>query len=194
MFTTGLMKLHHAGKVTNQHKGEFFGYSISTFAAGTEELNAWLHDNNEVRFLPVSVVNSPDVISKNRNMITINGALNVDLFGQIVADTIGGKQYSGIGGHEDFAAASGFELEDRALLCLPSTLTLGDQRTSRIVPSLAAGSVITTPRHQLDVVITEYGAAEIRGCTVRERALALVEIAHPDYRELLEEQARLLFG
>jgi len=194
MFTTGLMKLHHAGKVTNRHKGEFLGYSISTFAAGTQELNEWLHDNQQVRFLPVSVVNSPHVISKNHNMVTINGALNVDLFGQVVADTIGGKQYSGIGGHEDFAAASGFELEDRALLCLPSTLTLGDQRTSRIVPSLAAGSVVTTPRHQLDVVITEYGVAEVRGCTVRERALALVEIAHPDYREMLEEQARLQFG
>ena len=192
MFTTGLMKLHKAGKVTNQHKGEFVGYSISTFAAGTEELNTWLDGNEEVRFLPVSVVNSPHVIARNRRMVTINGALTVDLYGQIVADTIGGKQYSGIGGHEDFAAASGFELEDRALLCLPSTLVLGDQVMSRIVPSLAAGAVITTPRHQLDVVVTEYGAAELRGCTVRERAVALAEIAHPQFREQLREGARIL--
>jgi acyl-CoA hydrolase len=194
MFTTGLMKLHKAGKVTNRHKGTFEGYSITTFAAGSAELNEWLDGNEEVRFLPVSVVNAPHVIASNRNMVTINGALSIDLFGQIVADTIAGKQYSGIGGHEDFAAASGFELEDRALLCLPSTLTLGGQVTSRIVPTHAAGSLITTPRHQLDVVISEHGVAEVRGCTVRERAHALVEIAHPDFRDQLREQARLLFG
>lgn len=192
MFTTGLMKLHQAGKVTNRHKGEFVGYSISTFAAGTQELNEWLDNNRDVRFLPVSVVNSPHVIAQNRNMVTINGALAVDLFGQVVADTIDGVQYSGIGGHEDFAAASGFELEDHALLCLPSTLRRGDKVTSRIIPSFAAGSVITTPRHQLDVVITEFGAAEVRGYTVRERALALAEIAHPDYRDALREHASRL--
>jgi acyl-CoA hydrolase len=192
MFTTGLMKLHQAGKVTNQRKGIFPGHSITTFAAGTAELNRWLDGNEEVRFLPVSVVNSPETIARNERMVTINGALAVDLFGQAVADTIGGHQYSGIGGHEDFAAASGFQLEDRALLCVPSTLTLDDRVVSRILPSLPSGSVITTPRHQLDVVITEFGAAELRGCTVRERAEALAAIAHPDFRDHLAEQARML--
>ncbi|MEX0666406.1 MAG: acetyl-CoA hydrolase/transferase C-terminal domain-containing protein [Acidimicrobiia bacterium] len=192
MFTTGLMKLHAAGKITNQRKGVFVGHSISTFAAGTAELNTWLDGNQEVRFLPVSVVNSPDVIAKNERMVTINSALTIDLFGQIVADTIGGKQYSGIGGHEDFAAASGIQLQDRALLCLPSTSTIADQLTSRIVASLPAGSIVTTPRHQLDVVITEHGTAELRGRTVRERALALAEVAHPDFRDGLREHARSL--
>jgi acyl-CoA hydrolase len=192
MFTTGLMKLHQAGKVTNRHKGEFVGYSVTTFAAGTAELNEWLDGNDAVRFLPASVVNSPEVIAKNQRMVTINGALSVDLYGQVVADTIGCKQYSGIGGHEDFAAASGFQLSDRALLCLPSTATIDGQVVSRVTPSLLTESVVTTPRHQLDVVITEYGAAEVRGLTVKERALALAAIAHPDFRGHLEEQARLL--
>jgi acyl-CoA hydrolase len=189
MFTTGLMKLHRAGKVTNRHKGIFVGHSIVTFAAGTAELNEWLDGNEGVRFLPASIVNSPDVIAKNRRMVTINGALVVDLLGQVVADSIGGRQYSGIGGHEDFAAASGLALEDRALLCLPSTVTIGGTTISRIVRDLPVGSAVTTPRHQVDVVVTEYGAAELRGRTVRERALVLSEIAHPDFREQLQEAA-----
>ena len=192
MFTTGLMKLHQAGKVTNRRKGCFPDHSIATFAAGTAELNEWLDGNEDVRFLPASVVNSPENIAKNERMVTINGALSIDLFGQIVADTIDGKQYSGIGGHEDFAAASGFQLEDHSLLCLPSTVTIDGHVMSRILPSLAAGSIVTTPRHQLDVVITEHGATEVRGCTVKERAAALAEIAHPDFRDHLREQAQTL--
>jgi acyl-CoA hydrolase len=189
MFTTGLMKLHLAGKVSNRRKGIFPGHSISTFAAGTTELNEWLDGNEEVRFLPVSVVNSPDVIAKNHLMVTINSALTIDLYGQVVADSILGKQYSGIGGHEDFTASSGLELEDRALLCLPSTLELDGQVVSRIVPTLPPGSIVTTPRHQLDVVITEHGAAELRCRTVRERALALADVAHPDFRDELRSAA-----
>lgn len=189
MFTSGLMKLHQAGKVTNRHKGVFDGHSIATFAAGSAELNAWLDVNDEVRFLPVSVVNSPEVIAANRNMVTINGALCVDLSGQVVADTLGGTQFSGIGGHEDFVAASGLELSDRSLVCLPSTATVNGNPVSRIVSQLAMGSTVTTPRHQVDVVITEHGAAELRGRTVQERARALAGIAHPDFRDELSDAA-----
>jgi acyl-CoA hydrolase len=192
MFTTGLMKLHQAGKVTNQQKGIFLGHSISTFAAGTAELNDWLDGNDAVRFLPVSVVNSPDVIAQNHRMVTINSALMIDLYGQVVADTILGKQYSGIGGHEDFTASSGLELEDRALLCLPSTLTIDGTAISRIVPTLPPGSIVTTPRHQVDIVITEHGTAKLRGRTINERALALAEVAHPDFRDSLRDAASRL--
>lgn len=189
MFTTGLMHLHQAGKVTNARKGIFDGASITTFSAGTEALYRWLDGNDAVRFLPVEVVNSPENISRNRRMVTINGALTIDLWGQAVADTIGNRQFSGIGGHEDFVSVSGLELEDRSLLCLPSTATIGGTLVSRIAAALPEGSVVTTPRHQLDVVITEYGVAKLRGRTVRERALALARIAHPDFREALCEQA-----
>lgn len=189
MFTTGLMRLHQAGKVTNARKSTFDGVSVTTFAAGTAELYAWLDGNPDVRFLPVDVVNSPEAIAANRNMVTVNGALVVDLYGQVVADTIDGKQFSGIGGHEDFVAASGLELEDRSLICLRSTATVDGAEVSRIVPRLPAGWIVTTPRHQVDVVVTEHGVAELRGRTVRERALALAAIADPSARADLVAQA-----
>jgi acyl-CoA hydrolase len=188
MFTTGLMKLHLAGKVTNR-KGIYDGTSIATFAAGTKELYGWLDGNTEVAFLPVELVNSPELIARNRAMLTINAALAVDIQGQVIADTIGGTQYSGIGGAEDFVAGAGLELEDRSLLCLPSTYMAGDEQRSRIVPWFDAGAVITTPRHQVDVIVTEYGAAELQGLTVHQRGLALAAIAHPAHRERLREAA-----
>jgi acyl-CoA hydrolase len=189
MFTTGLMELHRAGKVTNRRKGVFEGISITTFAAGSQELNEWLDDNEQVCFLPVHIVNSPELIAHNHDFVSINGALAIDLFGQVVADTIDGTQFSGIGGHEDFVAPSGLELADRSLLCLPSTGSVNSTLVSRVVASLASGSIVTTPRHQLDVVITEFGVAELRGRTVRERAMALAQIAHPQFRDKLAAAA-----
>lgn len=185
MFTSGLMRLHLAGKVSNTHKGVYDGYSVCTFALGTQELNDWLHENEEVRFLPVDQVNDPSIIARQRRMISINGALTVDLAGQVVADTIEGRQHSGIGGHEDFVGGASLERDDRSLVCLPATVQLGDRVVSRIQATLPRGSIITTPRHQLDVVVTEYGAAELRGRTDEERARALAAIAHPDLRERL---------
>lgn len=187
MFTTGLMYLHKAGKVTN-NKGIFNGISVTTFSAGTAELYEWLDGNETVRFLPVDVVNSPELIARNRRMVTLNGALAVDLWGQVVADTIGDRQYSGIGGHEDFVSAPGFDVEARSLVCLPATASVGGELKSRIVPRLPEGWVVTTPRHQVDVVVTEFGSAELRGRTVAERAEALAAIAHPDFRAELFEQ------
>jgi acyl-CoA hydrolase len=192
MFTTGLMQLHRAGKVSNARKGQFDGRSVTTFAAGTLELYEWLDDNHEVAFLPVDIVNAPEVISRNHAMITVNGALAVDLYGQVVADTIGGRQFSGIGGHEDFIAQSGLSLEDRSLVCLRSTSTVEGVPISRIMPTLPEGWIVTTPRHQLDLVVTEYGVAHLRGRTVRERARALAEIADPAFREALKAQAERL--
>ena len=188
MFTNGLMRLHEAGKVTNR-KGQFDGVSVATFAGGSAELYAWLDGNSEVAFLPVEVVNSPDLIGRNRMMVTINAALAVDIHGQVVADTIAGSQYSGIGGHEDFIAGPALSLSDRALLCLPSTVEIGGELRSRIVPWFERGAVITTPRHQVDVIVTEHGAAELQGLTVHQRGLALAEIAHPDFRDELREAA-----
>ena len=194
MFTNGLMLLHEAGKVTNR-KGQFDGVSVATFAGGSGELYRWLDGNDEVAFLPVEVINSPDLIARNRMMVTINGALAVDIQGQVVADTIAGMQYSGIGGHEDFISGPALSLEDRSLLCLPSTVTVDGQPRSRIVPWFDAGAVITTPRHQVDVIVTEHGAAELQGLTVHQRGEALARVAHPDFRDgLLETAARASGG
>jgi acyl CoA:acetate/3-ketoacid CoA transferase beta subunit len=192
MFTTGLMRLHQAGKVTNADKGEFDGISVTTFAAGTPELYEWLDGNDLVRFLPVDVVNSADVIAENRHFVSINGATAVDLWGQVAADTIGGQQHSGTGGHEDFLAGAGLQTDDRSLLCLRSTAPVDGEPVSRIVANLGPGMAVTTPRHQVDVVITEHGVAELKGRTVRERAVALSQIAHPAFRaELTDAASRL---
>jgi acyl-CoA hydrolase len=182
MFSDGLMLLHQAGKVTNDAKTLFNGVSVTTFALGSADLYRWLDHNDEVAFVPVHIVNDPSVIARNHAFVSINGALSVDLYGQVVADNIDGKQISGVGGHEDFVAAAELRLDDHSLICLRSTADVNGVTRSRIVPLLPAGSVVSTPRHHTGVVITEYGAADLSGLTVRERAAALCGIAHPDFR------------
>jgi acyl-CoA hydrolase len=194
MFTTGLMELHEAGKVTNR-KGQYDGVSVATFAGGSSELYGWLHGNDEVAFLPVELVNSPVAIRRNRSMVTINGAIAIDIHGQVVADTIAGRQYSGIGGHQDFVSGPALDPDDRSILCMPATVTVDGEVRSRILPWFEAGTVITTPRHQVDTIVTEYGVAELQRKTVHQRGEALAAIAHPDFREgLLEAAARASHG
>ena len=191
MFTTGLMRLHQSGKVTNAKGGEFDGYSVTTFAAGIPELYEWLDNNEEVRFLPVRTVNSPDVIARQRFITTINGAMAVDLSGQVVADSINGHQFSGIGGHEDFVSGPGLSRRGRSMICLPSTTTVDGRLVSRITPQLPVGSVVTTPRHHVDIVITEFGVAELQDLTINERSVALAKIGHPDFRDELLAAAKV---
>jgi acyl-CoA hydrolase len=189
MFTTGLMRLHQAGKVTNDAKGIFEGVSVTTFALGVAELYRWLDDNDSVAFLPVGTVNDPTVIAGNANLVSINGALSVDLYGQVMADSIDGRQISGVGGHEDFVAGAELHLDAHSLICLRSTAERDGEIVSRIAGVPPQGSVVSTPRHHTGVVITEYGAAELTGRTVRERAHLLVDIAHPDFRRGLRKAA-----
>jgi acyl-CoA hydrolase len=187
MFTTGCMQLHKAGKVTNR-KGIYDGVSIATFAGGSRALYDWLDGNEQVRFLAVEAVNDPAVIARNRSFISINGALAVDLVGQIAADTIDGHQFSGIGGHEDFLQGAAYSDGGRSLVCLPSTAKVGERTLSRIQAKFPAGAIITGPRHQVDVVITEHGAAELAGKTLAERAEALIAVAAPEFRDELRAQ------
>jgi acyl-CoA hydrolase len=189
MFTTGLMELHRAGKVSNAGKGIFDGVSVTTFALGTAELYRWLDGNEDVAFIDVALVNDPTTISRNAKLVSINGALSVDLYGQVVADTIDGRQISGVGGHEDFVAGAELHQDAHSLICLRSTVDVNGSGVSRIVGALPEGSVVSTPRHHTGVVVTEFGVAELAGLTVRERAHALVEIAHPDHRPALREAA-----
>jgi acyl-CoA hydrolase len=192
MFTDGLMRLHQSGKVTNDAKRLFNGVSITTFALGSSELYAWLDGNEDVAFVPVQVVNDPTVIAQNHAFVSINGALSVDLYGQVVADNIDGRQISGVGGHEDFVAGAEMRIDDHSLICLRSTAVSNGVTRSRIVPTLPEGSVVSTPRHHTGVVITEHGSADLSGRTVRERAFALAEIAHPDFRDELRVAAGTL--
>ncbi len=185
MLNDGLMALHLAGLVTNAHKGQFDGVSVTTFALGSAALYSWLDRNDAVGFAPVSVVNDPAVIRRNRRFVSINGALQVDLYGQVVADALDGRQVSGVGGHEDFMAGVDLDVSDRSLVCLRATTRADGELRSRIVPLLPEGAVVSTPRHHAGTVITEFGVAELAGRTVRERAHALVGIAHPDFRDRL---------
>ena len=184
LFGDGMMALHLAGKVSN-NKGLHNGKSITTFTLGSKALYEWLDDNEHVAYLPVQMVNDPHVVDQNRNMVTINGALAIDLYGQVVADTRFGEQFSGVGGAEDFVSGPEYAKGGRSLLCIHSTASVASETISRIVPTFPAGTVVTTPRHHLDYVITEHGAVDVAGMTVRERALALAELAHPDFRDEL---------
>jgi acyl-CoA hydrolase len=189
MFTTGLMELHRAGKVTNTNKGIFDGVSVTTFALGTADLYTWLDENDSVAFMDVEAVNDPTIIGRNANLVSINAAMSVDLYGQVVADSIDGRQISGVGGHEDFVAGAELHVDAHSLICLRSMVSVHDVPISRIVAKLPEGSVVSTPRHHTGIVVTEYGVAELVGRTVRERAHALADIAHPSVRRELHSVA-----
>jgi len=188
MMVDGIMHLHHAGKVTN-HKGVFDGFSVATFAAGSRALYQWMHRNPEVRLLPVAQVNDPAIIRRNRRMVSINGALAVDLSGQIMADTIGPRQYSGVGGHELFVVGAHDSQGGKSIICLHSTATVDSKTVSTINTHLPLGTRVTTPRHHVQYVVTEHGVANLGMLTDAERAQALAEIAHPDFREELRAAA-----
>ena len=125
-------------------------------------------------------------------MVSINSALEVDLQGQIVADTMGPRQYTGVGGHMDFVEGTSLSLEHASLICLQSTCTINGELKSRIIGDMTPHSVVTTPRHLTGVIVTEYGFADLRGLTVKERARAMVSIAHPQFRDELTAAAELL--
>jgi acyl-CoA hydrolase len=187
MLVDGIMHLHRAGKVTN-HKGIFDGYSIATFAAGSRALYDWMDRNPEVRLLPVDQVNDPSIIRRNRSMVSINGAIAVDLSGQIMADTIGPRQYSGVGGHELFVIGAGESSGGKSIICLHSTAVADGKRVSSIVGALPLGTPITTPRHHVQYVVTEHGVANLGMLTARERTQALIAIADPEFRAELRRE------
>jgi acyl-CoA hydrolase len=186
MFVDGIMHLHEAGKVSN-HKGVFDGFSIATFGAGSAGLYRWMHRNPEVRMLPVMQVNDPAIIRGNRRMVSINGGIAVDLSGQVMADTVGPRQYSGVGGHELFVVGAHDSEEGKSIICLRSTATVAGAPVSSIVASLPAGTPITTPRHHVQYVVTEHGIANLSMLTARQRRAALIDIAHPDFRGELQK-------
>jgi acyl-CoA hydrolase len=189
MIADGVMHLHQAAKVTNR-KGLYDGVSVGTFALGSTDLYAWLADNPLVRILPVSAVNDPALHRRLRRFVSVNGALTIDLAGQVAADHIGGRQYSGVGGHEAFVTGASEATGGKSFLCLKSTATVAGERISTIVPTLPAGTLVTTPRHHVQYIATEYGAVDLSTLPDRRRAEALIEVAHPDYRGELRAALR----
>jgi acyl-CoA hydrolase len=184
MISDGVMQLHRAGKVTNQ-KGLYDGVSVATFALGSGALYRWLDHNPAVRMLPVSATNEPALLRLLHRFVSVNACLSVDLFGQVAADYIGGRQYSGIGGAESFVMGASEAPAGQSFVCLKSTATVGGRTISTIVPQLAQGTLVTTPRHHVQYVVTEHGLVDLSFASDRERADALIGIAHPDFRDEL---------
>jgi Acetyl-CoA hydrolase len=190
MFSDGVVTLAEAGVITNKRKTLHPGKFICTFLMGTQKLYDFVHDNPDVEMRAVDYVNDPCVIGQNENMISINSALQIDLTGQINAETIGSTMYSGIGGQLDFVYGASRSKGGKAIFALSSTAAKGT--VSRITCQLAHGAGVTTPRGLAHYVVTEQGVANLRGKSLRQRAAALIAIAHPDFRESLTKEAKSL--
>ncbi len=190
MFSDGVMRLVDAGVITGRHKTVHPGKIVGSFAAGTQQLFQWLNDNPEIEMRPSQYTNDPRIISRHDNMIAINAGIEVDLTGQVVADSIGTWFYSGIGGHADFIRGAALAKNGKPIIAMPSTADTKDGIRSRIVASLSEGAGVTTTRGDTHYVVTEYGVAYLHGRNLRERAMALINVAHPDFRSELLHKAK----
>jgi acyl-CoA hydrolase/RimJ/RimL family protein N-acetyltransferase len=183
MFSDGLLQLYNHGNITNRLKGLHEGKTITSFCFGSQALYEFVDNNPHVEFHGTEYVNNPAVIARNHKMISITSATQVDLTGQIVSDSVGGKFYSGIGGQVDFIRGAGMSCGGRPIIALPSTAANGT--ISRIVSEVTPGAGVVATRGDVHYVVTEYGIATLRGRSIRERVMELIQIAHPDFREQL---------
>lgn len=183
MFSDGLLALLENGNVTNRKKVVHRGKTITSFSMGTEALYRFVDDNPSVAFYASDYVNDPRVISRNDQVVAVNSALQVDLTGQICADSLGYRFYSGIGGQVDFIRGAAMSKGGKPIIALPSTAKTKNGVVSRIVPHLDEGAGVVTSRGDVHYVVTEYGVAYLHGKTIRERALALIGVAHPEFRQ-----------
>ena len=191
LFTDSVLDLVEAGAVTGALKEVNRGKIVTAFLMGTRRLYEFVDNNPMIEMRPVDYTNDTTIIRRFRRMIAINSALSIDLTGQVAADSIGTRFYSGVGGQMDFMRGAALSHEGRAIIALPSTAK--DGTVSRIVPVLAEGAGVVTSRGHVRTVVTEFGVAELFGRSIRERASSLVGIAHPDFREDLERDARRLY-
>ncbi|MFL5724100.1 MAG: acetyl-CoA hydrolase/transferase family protein [Chloroflexota bacterium] len=187
MFTDAVVDLVEAGVVNGSAKERNRGKIVTAFLMGTQRLYDFVHDNPMVEMRPVDFTNDTHVIRSFSRMVSINSAIEVDLTGQVVADSIGHRLYSGVGGQMDFIRGAALATEGRSIIALPSTAAGGT--ASRLVSSLRQGAGVVTTRAHVRTVVTEWGVAELFGRSLRERAEALIEIAHPDFRDALRHDA-----
>jgi 4-hydroxybutyrate CoA-transferase len=190
MFSDGVVVLAEAGVITNRKKTINTGKFMATFLMGTKKLYDFVNNNPAVELHSVDYINDPYIVGQHDNMISINSALQVDLMGQVNAEMIGSRQFSGVGGQVDFIRGASCSLNGRSIIALPSTASGG--KISRIACELDRGAAVTTSRNDVHYVVTEFGVAELRGKTLRERAKALIGISHPDFRSslMLDAQAK----
>lgn len=186
MFSDGVVALAEAGVVTNRKKTINTGKFVATFLMGTRKLYDFVDGNPDVVMRPVDYTNDPAVIGRHDNMVSINSALQVDFMGQVNAEMIGRDQFSGVGGQVDFVRGASRSKGGKSIIALPSTAARGT--VSRIAPALDPGAAVSTSRNDVHYIVTEFGAADLRGKSIRERATALIAIAHPDFREQLARE------
>ena len=187
LFSDGVVDLYNEGVITNARKQIDVGKIVTNTVMGTKKTFDFVNNNPDVLIKPVDYTNDPYVIAQNDNVISINACLQVDLFGQVAADTLNGRGYSGIGGQVDFVRGATASRGGKSFITLPSTAAKGTQ--SRIVCHIPAGTPVTTSRYDVQYLVTEYGIAHVWGMNTRERAEAIIALAHPDFREGLRRQA-----
>ena len=183
MISDGVVELYEAGVITNKMKTLHKDKMVVTFIMGTKRLYDFVNNNPNIEMHPVDYVNDPIVIMKNYKMVSINSCIQVDLMGQVVSDTVGKKQFSGVGGQVDFVRGVNMSDNGKSIIAMPSTAAKGT--VSRIVPIIDEGAAVTTSRNDVQYIVTEYGIANLKGKTLKERGRALINIAHPDFREHL---------
>ena len=188
MLGDGILSLIERGVVTNRRKTWMPGKSIATFALGSARLHRFMDRNPALEMHPVEFTNDPSLAARNDNLIAINATLQIDLLGQCGSESLGHAPYSGTGGQSDFVRAANRSRGGKAIIVLPSTAVGGT--ISRIVPVLAPGTHVSTSKNDVDYVVTEHGVAQLRGKSARQRAAALIAIAHPDFRAELAAQAK----
>jgi acyl-CoA hydrolase len=191
MFSNGVVDLMKKGVINNRHKKKHRYKTATSFAIGNRELYDFVDDNPEFSFLEASYVNDGKVIRENPKVVAINSAIEIDLTGQVCADSIGTYQYSGVGGQMDFIRGASLSDDGKPIIAIASITGKG---LSKIVPQLKEGAGVVTTRAHMHYVVTEYGIAYLYGKSLRARAKALISIAHPDYREALERAAFERFG
>lgn len=189
MLTDGIMGLHAAGLVTGAKKSLHPGVIVYTFALGSRRLYDSIDRNPELLCLPVDQTNLPHIIMQNDRVVSINNTTQIDLQGQAASESDGHRHISGTGGQLQFVQGAYASKNGRSFICLSSTFDKRGARRSRIVLNLTPGNIVTTPRTEVMYVVTEYGMVNLKGKSVAERAMALISIAHPDFREELEQQA-----
>ena len=188
MFTDSMVELIECGAVNNSKKQIHRGKTVTTCAFGSQRIYDYIDDNPAVEILPVEYVNDPDVICQNDNMISINAAVEVDLFGQVCAESVGTKHMSGSGGQIDYVRGACQSRGGKSFIAFTSTAKGGT--ISKIKPILTPGAVVTTSKNDVDYIVTEYGVAHLRGRSLGERARQLIAIAHPDFRDELTFEAK----
>jgi acyl-CoA hydrolase len=191
LFTDVVLDLVEAGAVTGSQKEINTGKIVSAFTMGTQRLYRFLDDNPMIEMRPVDYTNDTAVIRRFKRMVAINSAIEVDLTGQVCADSIGSHMYSGVGGQMDFIRGAALAEQGRAIIAFSSTAA--GRQVSRITPFLKAGAGVVTTRAHVETIVTEYGVAELHGRSITERARALIAIAHPDFRDQLTAEARAAY-